>query len=70
MKIFTFLKWYMFIIIPFLSVLVFRIFRLAQGEVNEEVVAGVMVGIVLDLIYSIILLISESTVIRRNKNIK
>ena len=68
MKIISLLKWLMFIIIPFFSVLVFRAFRLAQGEVNEEVVAGVMVGIVLDLIYSIILLVAESIVAHRNKN--
>ena len=68
MKIINLLKWLMFIIIPFFSVLVFRVFRLAQGEVNEEVVAGVMVGIVLDLIYSIILLVAESIVAHRNKN--
>ena len=68
MKIINLLKWLMFIIIPFFSVLVFRVFRLAQGEVNEEVVAGVMVGIVLNLIYSIILLVAESIVAHRNKN--
>ena len=56
LKIINVLKCLMFLIIPFLSVFICVIFRLAQGEKNEEIVFGVMVGVVLDLIYSIILL--------------
>ena len=51
------LKYLMFIIIPFISVLLCIAFKIAQGEINEEIIFGVMLGIVLDFIYSIILLI-------------
>lgn len=47
----------MFLIIPLVSVLVCVLFRLAQGEKTEEVVFGIMLGVVLDLIYLIALLI-------------
>ncbi len=56
-KITNTLKYLMFVFIPFLSVMLCLGFRLAQGERNEEIVFGIMVGIVLDLIYAVILLI-------------
>ena len=59
LKIFNILKYLMFLIIPFLSVFICVVFRLAQGEKNEEIAFGVMVGVVLDLIYSIILLLMD-----------
>lgn len=46
-----------YILIPFLSVLICRLLKLAQGEKNEEIVFGIMAGIILDLILSIIILI-------------
>ncbi|MCO8193742.1 hypothetical protein [Anaerofustis sp. NSJ-163] len=46
-----------YILIPFLSVLICRILKLAQGEKNEEIVFGIMAGIILNLILSFIMLI-------------
>ena len=43
-------------IIPIISVVLCMVFRLAQGERIEEIVFGVMLGILLDFIYSIVLL--------------
>lgn len=34
-------------------------FRVAQGEKTEEIVFGIMVGILLDLIYAIVLLFAN-----------
>ena len=42
------LKCSLFIIIPIVSVLLCLIFNIAQGEKNEEIVVGVLLGIVLD----------------------
>lgn len=53
------LKCSLFIIIPIVSVLLCLIFNIAQGEKNEEIVVGVLLGIVLDFIYSIYLLITN-----------
>ena len=44
------IKYLMFVIIPSLSVFICRVFKVAQGEKVEEIVFGIMVGIVLDLI--------------------
>lgn len=51
------IRYLMFLIIPAISVLVCVLFRLAQGEKTEEVVFGIMLGFVLDLVYLIALLI-------------
>lgn len=51
------IRYLMFLIIPLVSVLVCVLFRLAQGEKTEEVVFGIMLGVVLDLIYLTALLI-------------
>ena len=53
------IKYLMFVIIPSLSVLICLIFKFAQGEKVEEIVFGIMLGIVLDLIYLIILLLRK-----------
>ena len=55
-NILNILKCLSFIIIPVLSVFLCMLFRIAQGEKNEEIVFGIMLGIVLDFIYSIVLL--------------
>ena len=47
----------MFLIIPVVSVLICVLLRLAQGEKTEEVVFGIMLGLVFDFIYLIVLLI-------------
>ena len=56
-NIINILKYLMFVIIPILSVFLCMAFKISQGEMNEEIVFGIMLGIVLDFIYSIILLI-------------
>lgn len=50
------LKYLMYFVIIILSVVLCMTFEIAQGERNEEIVFGVMLGIVLDFVYSIILL--------------
>lgn len=55
-KIFEYL---LFIIIPLLSVLFCRVLKIAQGEKNEELVIGIMIGLILDLIYFIVLSVIE-----------
>lgn len=47
----------MFLIIPVVSVLICVLLRLAQGEKTEEVVFGIILGLVFDFIYLIVLLI-------------
>ncbi len=58
-KIICILKYLSFILIPFLSVFLCVFLSIAQGEKNEEIVFGIMLGIFLDFIYSIILLIAN-----------
>lgn len=55
------------ILIPTISVFICRLFRIAQGEVNEEIVVGIFVGIILDFIYSIIVLVIELIKNKRTK---
>jgi len=50
------LKYLWFIIIPILSVLICMALKIAQGEKTEEIVFGVMLGIVLDFFFSVVLL--------------
>lgn len=40
-----------YIVIPIFSVIICRILKIAQGEINEEVIAGIMIGIAIDIIY-------------------
>lgn len=56
LKIINVLKYLLFIIIPCFSVILCMAFRIAQGEKTEEIVFGIMLGIVLDFMYSIVLL--------------
>lgn len=51
------LKYLLFFIIPILSVFMCIVFRIAQGEKTEEIIFGVMLGIVLDFVYFIALLL-------------
>ena len=53
------IKYLMFVIIPLLSVFICLVFKVAQGEKVEEIVGGIMIGLVLDLIYLIIILITK-----------
>lgn len=53
------IKYLMFVIIPLLSVLICLVFKVAQGEKVEEIAGGIIIGLVLDLIYLIILLITK-----------
>ena len=59
LKIINIFKYLLFIIIPFSSAILCVAFRIAQGEKTEEIVFGVMLGIVLDFIYSIVLLLAD-----------
>ncbi|MBR4049367.1 MAG: hypothetical protein IKK09_02605 [Clostridia bacterium] len=62
------LKYLLFIIIPAVSVLLCVTFELAQGERIEEIIFGIMSGIVLDLIYLIVLLLmNKKSVYNKNK---
>lgn len=56
------IKYLMFVIIPLLSVFICLVFKVAQGEKVEEIVGGIMIGLVLDLIYLIILLLRKRKV--------
>ncbi len=53
-------KYSLFAIIPIISVLLCLIFSVVQGEKNEEIVFGVLLGIVLDFIYSMYLLVTNN----------
>lgn len=46
-----------YVLIPLLAVLACIGFRVAQGEKNEEIVFGLMAGILLDAIYGSVLTI-------------
>ena len=48
-----------YIVIPLVTAFIFRLFKLAQGEKHEEIVSGIMVGILIDLFIAIILLITK-----------
>ena len=64
-KFLNVLEYLMFLFIPAMSVLICLLLRLAQGEKNEEIAFGIMVGILLDLIFSVILLFIDK--FRKNK---
>lgn len=44
-----------YFIIPIIAILLCKGLKIAQGEQNEEIVFGIMVGLFLDFVYSIIL---------------
>ena len=48
------LKYLAYIVIPIIAVFFCRILKVAQGEKNEEIVFGIMLGIFLDIIFYII----------------
>lgn len=56
------IKYLMFVIIPLLSVFICLVFKVAQGEKVEEIVGGIIIGLVLNLIYLIILLLRKRKV--------
>lgn len=49
-----YLKYLFYIVIPIIAVFLCRILKIAQGEKNEEIVFGIMLGIFLDIIFCII----------------
>ncbi len=49
-----YIKYLTYIVIPIISVCMCRILKLAQGEKNEEIIFGIMLGIFLDIVYYII----------------
>ncbi len=48
------LKYLFYIVIPIIAVFLCRILKVAQGEKNEEIIFGIMLGIFLDIIFYII----------------
>ena len=49
-----YLKYLFYIVIPIIAVFLCRILKVAQGEKNEEIIFGIMLGIFLDIIFHII----------------
>ena len=49
-----YIKYLTYIVIPIISVCMCRILKLAQGEKNEEIIFGIMLGIFLDIVFYII----------------
>lgn len=56
------------LLIPVISVAACRLLRVAQGEKTEEIISGIMIGIVLDLLFSVTLLIAEKLKDKASKN--
>ncbi len=46
-----YLKQLIYIVIPIITVFVCRLLKVAQGEKNEELVFGIMIGILFDIIF-------------------
>ena len=46
-----YLKQLIYIVIPIITVFVCRLLKVAQGEKNEELVFGIMMGILFDIIF-------------------
>ncbi|MBQ9759869.1 MAG: hypothetical protein IJW16_00810 [Clostridia bacterium] len=57
-----------FVLIPVLTVCFSVLLRLAQGEKSEEIIFGIMLGLVLDLLYGIALLIRDKIRSGREKD--
>lgn len=49
-----YLKQLIYVVIPIITVFFCRLLKVAQGEKNEEIVFGIMLGILLDIIFFII----------------
>lgn len=48
------LKQLIYVVMPIITVFLCRLLKVAQGEKNEEIVFGIMLGILLDIIFFII----------------
>lgn len=48
------LLYLMYLIIPFVTVLICRLLKFAQGEKNEEIVIGVFIGVIIDLFLAVV----------------
>ncbi len=59
-----YLKYLTYIVIPIISVFICRILKLAQGEKNEEIIFGIILGIFLDIIFYIV----DKLKSKKNKN--
>lgn len=46
-----YLKQLIYIVIPIITVFLCRLLKVAQGEKNEELVFGIMMGILFDIIF-------------------
>ena len=46
-----YLKQLIYIVIPIITVFLCRLLKVAQGEKNEELVFGIMIGILFDIIF-------------------
>ncbi len=66
-KIIDILKFLSFILIPAASVFLCLMFRIAQGEQNEEIVIGIMVGLVLDVIYALLFIWDKKSANRKSR---
>jgi len=60
-KIITTIKYLLYIIIPLLSVMLNVLLKTSQGERNEEIAFGILLGIILDFLYSILILITNKS---------
>lgn len=49
-----YLKQLIYVLIPIITVFLCRLLKVAQGEKNEEIVFGIMLGILLDIVFFII----------------
>lgn len=49
----------LYIAIPFIIVFIFRLTKAAQGERLEEIIGGIMVGVLIDFIVSVGFAIAE-----------
>ena len=50
---------YLYIAIPFITVFIFRLIKAAQGERLEEIIGGIIVGVLIDFIVSVGFAIAE-----------
>ena len=66
-KIIDLLMCLSFILIPAASVFLCLLFHVAQGEQNEEIVVGIMVGLVLDVIYALLLIWDKKSANRKSR---
>ena len=53
-NIYNKLNFFIYVFIPIVVVIICRTLKIAQGEANEEIVIGIMLGILFDFIYAIL----------------